>query len=94
MARGMVVIDETRCKGCGLCVEACPQGILALADSRFNGIGYRPVEVSLMERCTGCELCAIMCPDVCFTVYREAKKSAQAKRASGEAPRADSGGAS
>ena len=78
MVRGMVQIDENRCKGCGLCVDACPPKILQLSTSRFNAIGYRPVEVIDVKSCTGCAVCAVMCPDVVFRVYRERKRSKQA----------------
>jgi 2-oxoglutarate ferredoxin oxidoreductase subunit delta len=64
-----IVINEERCKGCELCVNACPRGILALAD-RFNNQGYRPVEIRDAEKCIGCKFCAIMCPDVVIEVYK------------------------
>ncbi len=35
MARGLVIIDEDRCKGCGLCAAVCPQDVLELAEGRF-----------------------------------------------------------
>jgi 2-oxoglutarate ferredoxin oxidoreductase subunit delta len=73
----MVVIDEDRCKGCGLCVDACPAHILQLTEDRFNRKGYRPVEVSDPEACTGCATCAVICPDVVFTVYRRKRKTSQ-----------------
>jgi len=74
MAKGIVLIDEDRCKGCGLCVTVCPKHILRLAEGRFNAKGYQPVEVTAPEACTGCTLCAIICPDVVFTVYRQRRK--------------------
>jgi 2-oxoglutarate ferredoxin oxidoreductase subunit delta len=74
MARGSVYIDENRCKGCGLCVDACPQHVLNLSTDRFNAKGYRPVELIEPEGCTGCTICAIICPDVVFTVYRETRQ--------------------
>lgn len=70
MARGWISIREDRCKGCGLCVEACPQGAIALAESRVNVRGYRPAVLVEREACTGCAVCAIACPDVCIVVYR------------------------
>ncbi len=71
MAKGMVVIDVDRCKGCGLCVQVCPVGILQLSPDAFNAKGYHPVMVTEMEKCTGCASCARICPDVVFTVYRK-----------------------
>jgi 2-oxoglutarate ferredoxin oxidoreductase subunit delta len=74
MARGLVIIDEDRCKGCGLCASVCPQSVLELAEARFNAKGYRPVEARNPEACTGCAMCAIICPDVVLTVYRRKRK--------------------
>jgi len=80
--RGMVLTDEDRCKGCGLCVDVCPSHILALAEGRFNAKGYSPIEVTDPDGCTGCAVCAIICPDVVFEVYREKRqKKSPAKRA-------------
>jgi 2-oxoglutarate ferredoxin oxidoreductase subunit delta len=74
MARGWVYVDEDRCKGCNLCVDACPQDVLALSTDRFNAKGYRPVQLADPGNCTGCAVCAIICPDVVFTVYREVRR--------------------
>jgi ferredoxin len=40
--RGRVDLDSEECKGCGLCVEACPPKVLALAP-HLNPYGYHPV---------------------------------------------------
>jgi 2-oxoglutarate ferredoxin oxidoreductase subunit delta len=70
MPRGLITIDEDRCKGCGLCVDACPAHVLQLLEDRFNAKGYHPIHALRAEDCTGCARCAIICPDVVFTVYR------------------------
>lgn len=72
MTKGIVVIDQDRCKGCGICAAACPQSVIEMANDILNRTGYHPaVLVDADNRCTGCAVCAVMCPDVCITVYRE-----------------------
>ena len=71
MARGAVVIEADRCKGCELCSAICPQDVLVMSSDHFNARGYQPVElVDPDGKCTGCALCALICPDVVLTVYR------------------------
>lgn len=73
MMQGTVIIQSDRCKGCQLCVHACPQHVLRLADA-VNARGYCPVELappSPSIHCTGCGVCAVVCPDLVFTVLRE-----------------------
>jgi 2-oxoglutarate ferredoxin oxidoreductase subunit delta len=66
--RGTVVIDVEACKGCRLCVDACPPGVLRMTDGPVNTRGYRYPE--LLAGCTGCRACAEICPDFVFQVYR------------------------
>jgi len=71
MAKGRVLIDEERCKGCTLCTSACGQDLLRMADHRLNARGYHPVWLDDVDnRCTGCGLCAVICPEACIQVYR------------------------
>jgi 2-oxoglutarate ferredoxin oxidoreductase subunit delta len=70
---GKIVVDASRCKGCGLCIAECPKGHLHLseqADSR----GIRTVRFDGEDRCTGCGFCYTVCPDVAITVYRKKGK--------------------
>ena len=66
-----VMINELLCKGCGLCVRACPKGVLALSKTKLNAKGYHPAEPVEPEACIGCASCARTCPDVAIRIERE-----------------------
>ncbi len=69
--RGAIIIDIDRCKGCCLCMEACPFDLLEPAPHKVNRKGYTYVRQNEWEKCTGCASCAIVCPDGCISVYRK-----------------------
>lgn len=69
--RGAVVINTERCKGCNLCVVACPAGVLGLTTKDVNHKGYPYSYAAHEENCIGCASCGIVCPDGCITVYRK-----------------------
>ena len=58
------------CKGCGLCVNACPKGLLRIADEKINAKGYSPAELTDPDKCIACAFCATMCPDCIITVEK------------------------
>lgn len=62
-----IVIDAEGCKGCELCVHACPQKILAMG-TNLNSKGYFYARMAEPMRCIGCRLCCITCPDVAITM--------------------------
>ena len=66
---GKIKIDPERCKGCGLCIEVCPQGSITIT-SQTNKMGYFFAE-PCGAGCTGCGICALICPDAAIEVYRE-----------------------
>ena len=68
---GALHIIADRCKGCGYCIEFCPNGVLILS-KRFNIKGYHPPEVVDGEACSDCGLCTLLCPD--FAIYVESSE--------------------
>ncbi len=70
VAKGKVTFNENLCKGCGLCVAACPKKILELDKTRLNSKGYHPATSVNPDECIGCAFCATQCPDVVITVER------------------------
>ncbi len=68
--KGAVVVNTERCKGCALCVVACPKDVLAMG-KKVNVSGYTYVEVVNADDCIGCASCGIVCPDGCLAVYKK-----------------------
>lgn len=50
----LIKINELECKGCGVCLDACPQNAIYLVDS-VAGVD--------LERCDGCKICISECPN-------------------------------
>ena len=72
--KGRVVVNEIYCKGCEICVGACPQSALQLSVDHMTAKGYHPAMVA-KQGCTGCGICALVCPEAAITVYREALRT-------------------
>ena len=70
MAKGSIVVDAERCKGCGYCVEFCPKCCLEMGQTP-NSMGYLYAVFSDPESCTGCAACREMCPDFAIEVHRQ-----------------------
>lgn len=68
--KGWIDVSDKYCKGCELCVSACPQDVLSLDLEHLTSKGYHPVYL-ISEGCTGCGICAIVCPEAALTVFRE-----------------------
>ena len=67
--RGAIVVDNERCKGCSLCVVACPVKVISRA-KEVNAKGYNYAREYVEDTCIGCSACATVCPDGCITVYK------------------------
>ena len=57
----MMKVDEKECTGCGICMEACPQGAIYLVD------GKAQVDPA---RCTECGVCVENCPEEAIHLER------------------------
>lgn len=70
MAKGHISIRRDECKGCQLCIKACPTGVLSLS-TNFNKMGYNFSQYS-GEGCTGCGVCYYTCPEPgAITVFKK-----------------------
>lgn len=67
--KGDIILDIEKCKGCELCVVACPQDTLEQSRN-VNSKGYLYI-VKVEDNCTGCTNCALVCPEGAITVYRK-----------------------
>ncbi|MCQ2067450.1 MAG: 4Fe-4S binding protein [Bacteroidaceae bacterium] len=67
--QGAIVVETDRCKGCELCMYACPQNVIAMSDE-VNSITRNYAYMAHPEACTGCTNCATICPDGYISVYR------------------------
>ena len=56
------------CKGCGLCIAACPVQCLRMSTD-VSDEGVQPAEVVETVTCTGCAQCHTVCPDAAVEVY-------------------------
>jgi Na+-translocating ferredoxin:NAD+ oxidoreductase subunit B len=54
----LAVIDEPRCIGCTLCIQACPVDAIVGAAKQMHTV--------IEAECTGCELCLPPCPVDCI----------------------------
>jgi H+/Na+-translocating ferredoxin:NAD+ oxidoreductase subunit B len=58
--RRIALIDESRCIGCTLCLQACPVDAIVGAAQRMHTV--------LAGLCSGCELCVAPCPVDCIAM--------------------------
>ncbi|MDR2185598.1 MAG: 4Fe-4S binding protein [Treponema sp.] len=66
--RGKVVINRELCKGCFLCIRACPVKVLE-KDKDPNSTGTYPSKAIHAEKCIACGNCFMVCPDVCIEIF-------------------------
>lgn len=67
--KGGILVEIDKCKGCELCIAACPQKTIELSD-KLNAKGYH-FAVTTQNNCTGCTNCALVCPEGIIKVFRK-----------------------
>ncbi|RKX75839.1 MAG: hypothetical protein DRP87_13590 [Spirochaetes bacterium] len=73
MSESYITINDDECKGCRLCVDACPKKCIVIG-SNINLIGYQYARFE-QNGCNACGLCYYVCPEPgAVTVYKKDKK--------------------
>ena len=64
--QGTVYIIAEECKGCRLCIDFCPRGILALS-TETNSKGHNYPVVTKEGECANCQMCYLICSE--FAIF-------------------------
>ena len=76
----VALVDEARCIGCTLCIDACPVDAIVGASRLMHTV--------VEPWCIGCRLCLPPCPVDCIEMIpRQEKWTAGLRRAAGERAR-------
>jgi Na+-translocating ferredoxin:NAD+ oxidoreductase subunit B len=78
--RAIALIDEARCIGCTLCIQACPVDAIVGAAKLMHTV--------IAGLCTGCDLCVPPCPVDCIDMLPLPPAQAPWTRAMADAARA------
>ena len=66
-----VEINFELCKGCGLCIKACPKKQLEQSP-KLNTKGFHPAQFKDEGKCIACALCFYACPEpAAIAVYKK-----------------------
>ena len=72
----VAAVDEARCIGCTLCIQACPVDAIVGAPKLMHTV--------IAAQCTGCRLCVPPCPVDCIVIHELPQRTPD-MRASAEA---------
>ena len=77
--RRVALVDEARCIGCTLCIQACPVDAIVGASKLMHTV--------VTELCSGCDLCVAPCPVDCIEMVPATPADAAWDRARADAAR-------
>lgn len=63
-------LNPAYCKGCGICIEACPKDVIK-SSGRVDAKGHLLPQTGDMARCSGCRLCELVCPDFAIALTED-----------------------
>lgn len=64
-----VILFRGLCKGCGLCIEKCPQKAIKFSKKDLGVYSTPTIEID-MTKCNLCGICETTCPDSALKVKR------------------------
>ncbi|MBN2336321.1 ferredoxin family protein [Candidatus Bathyarchaeota archaeon] len=70
MSKQRIKLIKQLCKGCGYCIEFCPNKVFEKSDE-INEKGVVPPVIKHPDKCTLCGLCTRLCPDFALTIEEE-----------------------
>jgi len=79
LADAIAVVDEERCIGCTLCIQACPVDAIVGAAKLMHTV--------ITAACTGCKLCVPPCPVDCIDILAITPRNTAARDAATTAAR-------
>ncbi|MDD5482866.1 MAG: ferredoxin family protein [Kiritimatiellae bacterium] len=69
--RYQVKVLKIFCKGCGLCVNVCPQKLLVISQNvNKGGFHFPEQDKKSGKSCAGCKQCALICPEAAIEIFR------------------------
>lgn len=67
-----IEIDNSKCKSCYLCIDACPQKLIKKSTTVGKTGDYTVKFEDKENKCSACATCAMICPDIAITgVYKK-----------------------
>lgn len=63
-------IIKDQCKGCGYCIQFCPQKVLEESED-INARGVHPPKIVDANECVICSFCTSVCPDFAIFVVEK-----------------------